>query len=424
DIIGLQLATLDFRSGTPSTVPSNCCQRNSMHPIARIQLQHSVNGHKLLASSRQGPSQFVCRALEPRMQQQAVISAKATGTFLGVPDMPLLGLGLAALGRPGYINLGHGNDLAGKSVDEMRGNTAEVLSAALGLGIRYFDAARSYGCAEEFLGSWLGSLAPEQLSRAVVGSKWGYYYTADWQVDTGGKPHEVKEHTAANLRKQAAETSSHLGAHLALYQIHSATVESGVLDAADVVSELETLKRQKGWKMGLSLSGHLQSPGALRRYVCSEAMKSGGARRGSVRPSIRPSVHPSVRLCVNSNTWRGALAEAAAAGMSVIVKEALANGRLTLRNTNSAFAPKLALLQRTADKYGTTVDALSLAAVIVQPFRPMVLSGAATVEQLVSNAAALELAGRLEASDVAELVAELAESPEQYWAERSALAWN
>ncbi len=35
------------------------------------------------------------------------------GTFLGVPDMPLLGLGLAALGRPGYINLGHGADLTG-----------------------------------------------------------------------------------------------------------------------------------------------------------------------------------------------------------------------------------------------------------------------------------------------------------------------
>jgi hypothetical protein len=34
------------------------------------------------------------------------------GTFLGVPDIPLLGLGLAALGRPGYINLGHGSDVS------------------------------------------------------------------------------------------------------------------------------------------------------------------------------------------------------------------------------------------------------------------------------------------------------------------------
>jgi hypothetical protein len=52
-------------------------------------------------------------------------SAAAAGTvldgFLGssVPAPPL-GLGLAALGRPGYINLGHGEDLTSKGVEEMR----------------------------------------------------------------------------------------------------------------------------------------------------------------------------------------------------------------------------------------------------------------------------------------------------------------
>lgn len=43
-----------------------------------------------------------------------------------------------------------------------------------------------------------------------------YTYTADWQVDTGGAPHEVKEHTAENLIKQAAETQQHLGPYLDL----------------------------------------------------------------------------------------------------------------------------------------------------------------------------------------------------------------
>ena len=42
---------------------------------------------------------------------------------------------------------------------------------------------------------------------------------ADWQVDTGGLPHEVKEHTAANLRKQAEESRALLGSHLHLYQV-------------------------------------------------------------------------------------------------------------------------------------------------------------------------------------------------------------
>ena len=50
----------------------------------------------------------------------ALARAVHAGTFLGVPDMPLLGLGLAALGRPGYINLGHGADLSGASLRAYR----------------------------------------------------------------------------------------------------------------------------------------------------------------------------------------------------------------------------------------------------------------------------------------------------------------
>jgi aryl-alcohol dehydrogenase-like predicted oxidoreductase len=38
------------------------------------------------------------------------------------------------------------------------------------------------------------------------------------------------------------------------------------------------------------------------------------------------------------------------AGMHVIVKEAMANGRLTDRNASPAFVPKLARLQATAEK--------------------------------------------------------------------------
>jgi hypothetical protein len=55
-----------------------------------------------------------------------------------------------------------------------------------GLLCRYFDAARSYGRAEEFLGGWLAArgIGPQEV---VVGSKWGYVYTANWQ----GRIHKV-----------------------------------------------------------------------------------------------------------------------------------------------------------------------------------------------------------------------------------------
>src|SRR5919106_5633707 len=138
-----------------------------------------------------------------------------------------IGLGLAALGRPGYLNLGHGDDLGGdKSVATLRAHAHAVLDSAYEEGVRYFDAARSYGRAEEFLASWLQERGLEP-GTVTVGSKWGYTYTADWQVDAD--PPEGKDLSAATLRRQLGETRERLGPGLSLYPIHSAPRESGGL---------------------------------------------------------------------------------------------------------------------------------------------------------------------------------------------------
>ena len=96
-------------------------------------------------------------------------------SVLGRTDLEVspLGLGLAALGRPAYLNLGHGADLgADRSVRGLERRAHAVLDAAHAAGVRYFDAARSYGRAEAFLASWLDArnLGPPEL---VVGSKGG-----------------------------------------------------------------------------------------------------------------------------------------------------------------------------------------------------------------------------------------------------------
>src|SRR5437868_4830872 len=89
-----------------------------------------------------------------------------------------MGLGLAALGRPGYITLGHADDL-GRAYDvaAMERHAHAVLDEAWRLGVRYFDAARSYGDAERFLSTWLATrrIPPTAMT---VGSKWGYTYIA------------------------------------------------------------------------------------------------------------------------------------------------------------------------------------------------------------------------------------------------------
>lgn len=332
--------------------------------------------------------------------------------FLGHNIQPV-GLGLAALGRPGYINVGHNEHLAATDVDTMRQQSFTVLDAAYAAGVRYFDAARSYGKAEEFLAEWLASRTPKDV---VAGSKWGYRYAADWRVDTGGEPHEVKDHSVAHLRKQWRETDALLGRYIHLYQIHSATLESGVLSDPEVLAELFTLKREKGWKIGLSLSG-VQQAETLRKALTIRDESSGALLFDSAQATwnlLEQSAGP-------------ALCEAHQLGLAIIVKEGMANGRLLNAAAVPKLAPRVDRLRHVADELRVPADALALAAVMLQPFRPMVLSGAATAEHARSNVAALQFREdprpRVQAA-VAQLVQEMRQEPAEYWGDRSGLAWN
>jgi aryl-alcohol dehydrogenase-like predicted oxidoreductase len=317
-----------------------------------------------------------------------------------------IGLGLAALGRPGYITLGHDEDMTGDhSIEAMATRTHTMLDSAWQAGVRYFDAARSYGRAEEFLGSWLADRIFDPADAPVVGSKWGYVYTAGWRVDAA--QHEMKDHTLPLLRQQWQETQRCLGSALNLYQIHSATLESGVLSRSDVLSELAALKAS-GTLIGLSLSGAQQSA-VLEKALRVEV--DGVRLFNSVQATwnlLEPSSAPLLQ-------------SAYAEGLGVIVKEALANGRLTARNQAADFSPQLTLLTALAVHHQTTVDAVALAAALQQPWATVVLSGAATPAQLNSNLTALDV--RLSQED-REQLGKLVESPERYWATRSALPWN
>lgn len=314
-----------------------------------------------------------------------------------------LGLGLAALGRPGYINLGHAADLQHNyDIAAMEAHAHAVLDAAWEAGIRYFDAARSYGRAEQFLGSWL-AVRGITADQVTVGSKWGYTYTAGWQVEA--EKHEIKEHTLPVLQRQTQESLGYLGRHLKLYQIHSATLDSGVLENKAVIAELARLKKEAGLRIGLSLSGTAQAE-TLRRAL--------GIRLFNGRP-LFDAVQATWNLLEPSSGL--ALAEAHAEGLGVIVKEALANGRLTARNQASDIAP----LRTAAREIGVGEDALALAAVLAQPWVGIVLSGAATVDHLQANVKALHVRWN---ADLAHRLSSLAESPEVYWHTRSNLPWN
>jgi aryl-alcohol dehydrogenase-like predicted oxidoreductase len=312
-----------------------------------------------------------------------------------------LAVGTAAIGRPAYITLGRDEDLGAERTPEALERRAHaILDAAWAAGIRRFDAARSYGHAEAFVRSWLDARgrAPGEV---VVSSKWGYRYVGDFRIDA--ERHEVKDHSLAALVAQLAETRAILGPHLALYQIHSATLESGVLEDEGVLDALARL-RDGGIAVGVSVSGARQADTVRRALDVTRA----GAH---LFASVQATWNVLERACET------ALAEAHAAGRTVMVKESLANGRLTARGDAGASGP----LAELARARGATADAVALAAALAQPWADVVLLGAATVAQLRSNLAAADVALSPEALAA---LAPLVEPPEAYWRRRAQLAWS
>lgn len=296
------------------------------------------------------------------------------------------------------MTLGREADLGGdRSIAAMEARCHAMLDAAHASGIRYVDAARSYGLAETFLASWLRrrQLSPEDI---VVGSKWGYTYTAAWQP--GAAVHEVKDLSAETLQRQIGESRDLLGPYLRVYQIHSATLESGVLDDERVLARLAALRAQ-GLVVGLTVTGPRQAD--------------------VIRRALAVSIDGVNPFQVVQATWNllevsagPALVEAKAEGWGVIVKEAVANGRLTDRHAVAEFAP----IAQEAHTRGVSLDALAIGAALAQPWADVVLSGAVTAAQLQSNIAALGLAEGLGG------LPPIAIDPRAYWTSRSTLTWS
>ena len=320
---------------------------------------------------------------------------------------PQLGLGLAALGRPGYVTLNHSSDLGGNlDPAAMESHAHEVLDAAFAAGIRYVDAARSYGRAEDFLASWLRTrdIKPGGIT---VASKWGYTYTANWS--TSADQHEVKEQSLAAFERQLGESIERLGPYLSLYQIHSVTAESKTLDDSALIDAIAQL-RARGISPGLSVSGAGQAV-AIRRAI--------QIRRDGNR--VFDSVQATWNLLERGA--ESALEEAHSAGMKVVVKEVLANGRLTSvnNNQNEPFAAAIARIKEVAKHLGTTIDMLAIRAALSRPWADVVLTGAATVAQVESTAEAREIQIDREAE---ESLSSIALPSAEYWRARSAFEWN
>lgn len=306
------------------------------------------------------------------------MSGGPPGPPFTVVRMAQLALGLASLGRPAYINLGREDALpAVRDVDSMRAQCHLVLDTAYELGIRWVDAARSYGLSEDFLSSWLPG-----HHDVTISSKWGYAYTADWRPDA--EVHEVKEHSLARFTQQWQETHALLP-RVDLYQVHSLTADSPLFSDRALQDAMVAI----GVPLGFSTSGPRQAD--------------------AIRKALDLGIFSSVQSTWNvlETSAGAALREAHDAGLRVLVKEGVANGRLVVEPPQAVAAQAKAL--------GVGPDAVALAAIARQPWVDVVLSGAASPEQLRSNVDAL----RIEVD-----LPDLAEPAERYWQTRAGLTWN
>jgi aryl-alcohol dehydrogenase-like predicted oxidoreductase len=98
----------------------------------------------------------------------------------------------------------------------------------------------------------------------------------------------------------------------------------------------------------------------------------------------------------------------------VIIKEGMANGRLA-----EPYAPDA--LKAVAEEVSLNADAIALALILRRPWAGVVLSGAATLEQLASNLHAAT--ADLDEDQLARL-ATLVEDPHVYWERRGRLPWH
>jgi aryl-alcohol dehydrogenase-like predicted oxidoreductase len=312
-----------------------------------------------------------------------------------------IGLGTAALGRPQYINVRQ-HTAKNSDLETFRKQSFAVLEDAYNLGVRYFDTAPGYGLAEELVLEWLQTKEDNSIE---VATKWGYTYTANF--DANATVHEVKEHSLAKLKEQW-NFSKKLLPYLKVYQIHSATLETGVLKNTDVLNHLVFLKKEHNLKIGLTTTG------ANQLEVIKKALE------------VSVEGHQVFDLFqVTYNFLDQSLQEISAElirqNKQIIIKEALANGRIFKNHAYPHYNEMYKTVERLSKKHSVGVDAISLKYCEQTITNSIVLSGASTSEQLKEN---LKLHTFTLSNNDIDILNGLKVTPDFYWTERKKLGWN
>ncbi len=312
-----------------------------------------------------------------------------------------LGLGTAALGRPQYINLRQ-EEPEGQDLETFKAQGFSVLENAYNLGVRYFDTAPGYGLAEQLVLEWLQTKNDNSIQ---IATKWGYTYVANFDVNAS--IHEIKEHSIEKLKEQW-EVSKAFLPHLRVYQIHSATLETGVLSNEVVLNQLAFLKNKHQLEIGITTTG------ANQLDVIKKALDVtvGGQQLFDAF---------QVTYNILDQSLGDISRELVQQEKRIIIKEALANGRVFRNKAYRHYINLYGELERLAHKYKVGADAIALQFCGQTLPTSILLSGASNTTQLLEN---LKLnTFRLSEDEIQDL-ASFKIDPISYWEERKQLKWN
>jgi len=315
-----------------------------------------------------------------------------------------IGFGTAAIGRPQYINI-RPKASTEFSLDAFRKAGIEMLESAYEQGVRYFDTAPGYGMAEQLIMDWTKT---KNDSNIEIATKWGYTYVANF--DLNATQHEVKEHSLFKLNKQWTQSKKLLPL-LTTYQIHSATFETGVLDNPNILNRLFALKQAHNIRMGITTTGANQVE-VLKKAIDVE-----------INGTLLFDVF-QVTYNLFDQSLANVVKEHLTKNKRLVIKEALANGRVFPNDNYPHYAKTYEILHSLANKYGVGIDAIALR-FCIDSLHPLpqfkVLSGAATQQQLSENLKTNLFT--LTEKEVT-ILTKSAIAPNQYWSERKQLAWN
>lgn len=313
-----------------------------------------------------------------------------------------IGLGTAAIGRPVYINIRHEKQSEDLSVPEFRKRGLAILDDAYRKGVRFFDTSPGYGLAESLLMEWLRG---KDDAGIMVATKWGLSYAANFERHA--KVHEIKEHTLKRLDAQWAY-SAKLLPYLTTYQIHSATLETGVLDNSDILQRLHHIKMEHDISIGLTTTGANQVEvlkKAIDIMVEDEPLFSSFQSTHNI---MEQSLLQMKEIFAQSNR-------------QLIIKESLANGRLIPGSASTDNNGPYSYITKLANQYNVGADAIGIRFCLDSFPGALVLSGAGSSDQLHSNLAAKTF--KLHEEEL-EILKSYKIEPAMYWDQRKQLPWQ